>query len=134
VRLAVSAALAHARGRVDIGVSIDGDPARVAADLYMGALFPDGHTVAFLSPAGEFSSRAALGAPAEFVPTQPVAPGAALERPLVARITVPTGLPPGPYTMFAALVRSGAFADGRIDPGDVLAIDVRVVTVAPSAQ
>jgi hypothetical protein len=33
--------------------------------------------------------------------------------------------------VFGALVRQGALADNRIDPGDVLAVDVEPVTVSP---
>ncbi len=32
------------------------------------------------------------------------------------------GLPPGVYTFFVVVTRPGALADGRVDPGDVLAI------------
>jgi hypothetical protein len=38
---------------------------------------------------------------------------------------------PGTYTLFAALVRPGALQDNRIDPGDVVVLDVRPIAFSP---
>jgi hypothetical protein len=43
----------------------------------------------------------------------------------------PGVLAPGTYQVFALLARKGAFADNRLDPGDVLAIEVKEVTMRP---
>ena len=42
-----------------------------------------------------------------------------------------SGVPPGRYQIFAALIRRGALADNRIDPDDVLAFDLKEVVFAP---
>jgi hypothetical protein len=38
--------------------------------------------------------------------------------------------PAGTYTIFAALVRPGALGDGRLDPGDLLALATEAITVS----
>ena len=40
----------------------------------------------------------------------------------------PDGVATGTYQAFAALVQHGTLADNRVDPGDILAIDVKTVT------
>ena len=131
VGVTVSAANARPGGRVDVGVLVGTDPAHPTVDLYVGILLPDGQTIAFLSASGEVSSLAGLAGPSRFVPARRFAPGTGLETPTFARLIVPPGLPPGRYTVFAALAPPGAFADDWIDPGDVFAIYFRVVTVLP---
>lgn len=67
--------------------------------------------------------------------------------PLVANDVIPQGLdvtadnfvsvifsgkePPGEYFCFVAWARPGSFLDGRIDPGDIVAIAVERFTFAP---
>jgi hypothetical protein len=111
------------------------DPAFLA-DFYFGVLLPDGVTVLFvtsLAPLNGVLTRFD-GDPRTF-------------RPLLANVQLPQGLdttltdffvypfaggePPGTYTVFAALTPPGAFNDGRVDPGDLLVIDVRPFSFSP---
>jgi hypothetical protein len=101
-----------------------GDP---AADLYVGVVLPDGGTAVFFAGPGVLWGTVPLSAPAGFV-RMPMPPSFEVSLPLFFQFTLPAGLTPGTYAVFAALVRSGALEDGRIDPGDV--IDLHVATFA----
>lgn len=110
--------------------------AAMAASFYFGIILPDGRTVIFLTSPSPLAG----------VVTN-VASDARTFPPLVADVVVPAGLdltvedfvvftfarsePPGTYRVFAALGRPGAFDDGRVDPGDLLAIAVQAFSVGP---
>ncbi len=96
------------------------------ADVYVGVLAPGGSTAVFFT-----------GTPLTAVTVPVSADPRAFPR-FLTGVSVPAGLsaPMGPllahtfagtetrgkYTLFAALVVPGAFADGRIDPSDVIAV------------
>jgi hypothetical protein len=103
------------------------------ADLYVGVLTPDLTTVLFLTRVGAALelSAAAVTAPAQFRTLDPLAAGSTIDFPTLVQLNPPAGAPLGTYRVFGALVRQGALADNRIDPGDVLAVDVEPVTVSP---
>ncbi len=104
-----------------------------SADLYVGALLPDGMTLIFLTNP----------MPPTFVASTLLADARTFQ-PLEANDLVPEGLglfiedfvsftfsgtePEGPYAVFAAWGRLDAFSDGRFDPGDLHAIAVRSFT------
>jgi hypothetical protein len=100
-------------------------------DLYAGVLLADGQTLLFFTQPGVIGGQAALTNPAAFVPLLSLTGGAGMAPLELFRITVPPSVPPGAYYFFAALVRRGALADNRIDPGDVVVLDARPVTVVP---
>jgi hypothetical protein len=106
------------------------------ADFYFGAILPDGVTLVFftnLSPLNGVTTRLDAD-PRTF-------------QPLLANILVPedldiiindffsftfqVGIPPGVYGIFALLTPLAAFADGRIDAGDLLALDIRPLRFSP---
>lgn len=106
----------------------------VSADGYFGIVQPDGHTVAFVtSPAPLTGVVTNLGGDARTFP--PVAPGLMIPAGTDTTIenyfvyTLGAAEPAGAYVIFAALARRGALDDGRVDPGDLLALTVEVVTV-----
>jgi glucose/arabinose dehydrogenase len=111
----------------------------IAADGYFGIVQPGGRTAAFLAST---SPLAAVVAPLDgdartFPPVAPalvVPPGTDLVLDDFFVYTVETGEAPGPYVLFAALVRPGALADGTVDPGDLLTIAVETLTVRPPAD
>jgi glucose/arabinose dehydrogenase len=110
------------RVRVGLGTG----EAAVSAHLYFGVVLPDRLTAIFLTslspPAG---SVARLTDDARTFP--PLIRGALI--PAATDVTAEDFLvfaltgaeEPGGYVVFAALVRPGAFDDGRVDPGDLLA-------------
>jgi hypothetical protein len=103
------------------------------ADLYFGALLPDGTTLVFIT---KF-------APPAFVVADLAGDARSFQPPL-ANVHMPEGSigelvsdfqytfsgvePSGEYLFFAALVKPGAFQDGRIDPGDILVLALKAFT------
>jgi hypothetical protein len=55
----------------------------------------------------------------------------AVTLPNVLRLALPVTAPSGDYGFFMLLTRSGAFQDGTVRPGDVIAITGQTVTYAP---
>jgi hypothetical protein len=112
-----------------VGFRVQNPDVAVSADFYFVVLQPDGTAifVTSLSPLDSVETRLDAD-PRTF-------------RPLFANVQLPQGLDvtqtdvlvyrfaggeaPGIYTVFAVLTPPGAFNDGRVDPGDLLAIDAR---------
>jgi hypothetical protein len=114
-----------------VGVQANNPAGQPSADLFVGVLLPDGLTAVFLSPSGAFIGSGSVVHPAAFVPLQLVPGGSSVSLPTLLALTLPAGgaVPAGVYTVFGALVRAGALIDDRIDPGDIVAIDLKSVTV-----
>jgi uncharacterized membrane protein YgcG len=112
-----------------------------SVDVYFGALLPPAAGPSLGCPAGDAIAFLTAGftgvavacrssAPAGFHPlAQNVSPAALQD--FSWSFVWPTGLPPGSYTFFLGLTRPGAFADGSIDPGDVLALTSSAVSLSP---
>lgn len=128
---------------VDIGVANPGGPATV--DIYLVEQVPAAQGVALGCPAGDallfFSGAAAPtvvcgSTPPPVLPA--IATGVAIPPALgpvaipgVLQVAWPPGLPAGTYAFALALLRAGAFADGIIDPGEVVAIGIDSLTYRP---
>jgi hypothetical protein len=133
--LRVNQRVVHPGDTLRVSVSVASGTVPIAADGYFGIVFPDGQTVVFLTSttplAGVASSLAAdprtfaALAPAAVIPA---GTAATIEDVLV--YTLGAAEQVGPYLIFAALVREGAFDDGRVDPGDLLALASETVTVS----
>lgn len=113
-----------------LGLDAQNPAGSPAADLYVGVVLPDGVTVVVLGASGALGAVGSLAAPATLLPTTSLGPAGAIATPafftFAFPFTFPTpGVAAGTYQLFAALVRAGALADNRIDPGDVLALDVQ---------
>jgi hypothetical protein len=112
----------------------------VTADGYFGIVQPDGHTTAFVTSLGPpLAGRlASLAGDAHDFPA--LAPGLVIPAGTEAAIedffayTLGDGERAGTYVIFAALVRPGALADGRVDPGDVQALATEAIVVSGSAD
>jgi len=111
--------------RVTLGTRTGNTP--LVADEYVGVLHPDGTTVTFLTrltpPAGPTTSLAADAR--TFPPLAPalaLAPGTNVTLADVLTYALTGAESAGTYVVFAALVRPGHLADGRLDPGDLLAV------------
>lgn len=110
------------RVRASLDLTNAGVPA--VADFYLLVVLPDGDTVADFIDAQFHWIMARLSEPASLRPAQA---GVSLYRPYAVhrpdfmgwtwKGTEPAGL----YSILLMAVKPGAFADGRIDPGDVLA-------------
>lgn len=132
VRVARSASQVGAGQLLTVGVEALNPADQSSKDLYVGVILPDGQTAVFFSALGAVAGTASLREPSRFLPMQSVAPGTTLSLPALLQFTLPTtGVLPGTYYFFAALVRRGTFLDRTIDLGDVLALDVQAVTVLP---
>lgn len=115
---------------VGLEVQIPGGPPDV--EVHTGALFPDGRTIAFFTGAGGVGGIGRLDQPQGLIAAFVAAPGWRVLNPSFFSFTLPPGgIPLGTYALYAALVRRGSLADNRLDPGDLLFLDVKPVTVAP---
>ena len=120
--------------RTALGVEYGGVP--VALDLVFGVLAPDGETlVTFQGPGlspvfGRLSQPASLRA---VVSSVTLGPGLAVMVPEFLAYTWQGNEPLGTYQLFFVATPPGAFADGRIDGGDVLAVQIAPLSVRPAA-
>jgi hypothetical protein len=95
-------------------------------DFYLGVLLPGAQTVVLLTEGGGTGQAPA----ADVAAFAPIARNVSLAAPFV--VSVPgflvhtwTGAEPeGAYLVFLAAARAGSFADGVVDPGDLLAASV----------
>lgn len=144
--LAVSPGVLHAGDslRVDLSVSNSGSARPV--DLYFGLVLPAGAGPGFGCPGGDAVAFMADGfsrvvvacassPPQGFPPLFRAAPlpggMSTTAVPDFWSMVWQAGLPPGTYTVFAAMTSPGALADGRADAGDVLAVATKPVVATP---
>ncbi len=100
-------------------------------DLILLAVLPDGDQVSMVTPQGTKMGR--LSQPASLVPA---VSGLSLASAFNTRQALPAltwaaSQTPGTYTWVLAVVRPGSLADGRFDPGDVIATGTAAITFAP---
>jgi hypothetical protein len=118
--------------RLSLSVSATNTGGTGVADFYTGVILPDGITVATIGPGG----TARIGTLLQPAALLPVATGVSLAGPFSASVDplfnyVWNGSEPvGAYTVFLAAVRSGGFSDGRVDGGDILAVELGGLHVA----
>lgn len=121
-----------------LGMSVrfrNGGPA-FSADVYIGAVLPDGITVFFLTsldpPVGVIAELS--GDARAFPPLQSgllIPSGFLVEDDRFVSFTFSGLEATGQYTAFVALARLGALADGRVDPGDLWIVAGHPFTVSP---
>lgn len=105
-----------------LGLTATNPTGNPPADLYVGVFLPDGQSVIYFSGPGTLSPVMAVTALAAAPPFQPAPAGFSVSLPDFFPFTFPaTGVPSGTYRFFANLIRQGAVADNRVDPGDLLA-------------
>lgn len=113
------------------GLEAQNPAGNATMDLYVGVLLPDGETAVFFS-GGRIGAPLSLRSPASFPSLLTLATGAMANSPSFFQFTFPaTGVAPGAYRFFAAVVPQGALADNRIDASDILGLDVQVLTFSP---
>lgn len=117
-----------------LGVEYGGAP--VAVDLVFGVLAPDGETLITFQGAGLSPVFGRLSQPASLrsiVSSVTLSAGLGVVVPEFFRYTWQGNEPLGTYQLFFAATRPGAFADGRIDGGDVLAVQTAPFSLRPPA-
>lgn len=112
---------------VTLGVQVSNPVGNPPADLHLGALYPAGSLV-FATPFGGVG-MSLQAPPSGYPPLQAVPPGTELDAPALLQYTFPEGSARGSYLVFAALIRQGALADDRVDPGDVVALATQEMTI-----
>ena len=137
--LGVNRRLARAGDTLRIAIRATTGTETILADAYFGFVLPDGQTAAFVTSldplAGVFTS---LAGDARAFP--PLAPGVIIPAGTAATIedfvayTFGASEASGPYVVFAVLTRPSALADGRVDPGDLLAVATETFTVSRTAD
>lgn len=133
-RVTVNGSLFQSGQTLTLGLDVQNPDGSLAADLYAGLLLPGGQGAVFLSSRGTGAGVVSLATPAQFPRAQSAPPGLILNAPTFFQFTfTATGVPPGTYQAFAALVRQGAFQAGRIDPSAILALDVQPVIFSTGA-
>jgi uncharacterized protein (TIGR01370 family) len=100
-------------------------------ELYVGALWPDGRTIAFLTGPDTWGGLGDYAAPASVAPMMTLKPGATLRKEVLTYTFPSSGIPAGTYTVFAALFRQGSIADNTLDGGDLVSLDYFPLTYAP---
>lgn len=109
-----------------------GDPSTV--DFYFGAVLPDGTTVLLIVDGLLHRQRVSASDVSDWTP---VASGVNLASPFT--ITKPNFLnyvwagtePAGTYTFFLTAAVPGSFADGTVDPGDIIHSSTATIAFAP---
>lgn len=108
-----------------VGFNVQGLPG-AAADLLLGAMFPDGRTVVLFSRLGAVTYTGPatnLGV----LPVEAVPPGFSLNNPGFLQVPLPSTIPAGNYLIFAALLQQGALASNQLV---VLAADSKTLTLS----
>lgn len=123
--VSVSQAIYYPGDQLRLSVSATNGPGGGgAADFYTGVILPDGVTIATVGPLGA-ARLGSLAQPAAFLP---LATNVPLGSPFTASVDPLFSYawngsePLGAYQIFMVAVRTGGFADNRIDAGDILAV------------
>jgi subtilisin family serine protease len=114
-----------------LNLTADNPPGNPTFDLYVGALFPDGNSIAFLTAPNLFGGAGQLSSPAGVRPMMALGAGVTVNTVVLQSAFPAAGLPAGTYRAFAALVRQGALADNAWNDGDLVWLDVVDVAYAP---
>lgn len=119
---------------VTLGLQHAGAP--VAADLYFGAILPDGDSVVFFEGLGLASRQGRLSNLASIRPMIPglgIATGTNIVVPDFFRYTFQGNEPQGTYQLFFAATTPGALRDGQVQGGELLAMKTQSILNLPPA-
>jgi hypothetical protein len=115
-----------------VSASVENHGLSPAVDFYLGVLLPDGATVVSFTSGGPTVGQ--LPNVATLVPLTvgvSLAQAFAVTVPDIIKHTWTGAEPSGTYVLFLAAVKPGAFADGSVDPGDVLALSLATFSFGP---
>ncbi len=93
-----------------------------AVDLYVGALWPDGNTIAFLVGPNAFGGLGQFNAPASVAPMQVLNGGATVTTRMLEFTFPGDGIPVGTYYVFASVFWQGSLADNVLNDGDLVGL------------
>lgn len=99
-------------------------------ELYTGVLGPDDQTIIYFTGPNTIGGYATAGSLANMRPLALVGPGQVLtlsEANALLAFRLPSGVPPGVYTLFAFLVSPGDLPGSLFDPGDGDVVAYRAV-------
>jgi hypothetical protein len=117
-----------------LSLSVDTRGATGTADLFFGVLLPDSQTVLLIT---DLELQHEVGDLSHPTAWRPMIAGINLAAPFVLTgpgflvYTWAGGEPAGTYTFFVAALIPGALADGRVDPGDILAVSTASLVFTP---
>jgi hypothetical protein len=117
-----------------LSVAVDTTGVTGTADLFVGVVLPDGHTVLLFTDLelhAETVDVSYLAAWRPMVAGIDLAAPFVLARPAFLDYTWGGNEPPGIYTFFVAAVTPGALGDGRADPEDVLVLSAVSIAFTP---
>lgn len=123
----------HAGDTLHVAVQVLNPGSSSVIDFYFGALLPDLDTLVVFT---DLSFNASTCSLSKLETCAPMISRLDLSQRFAARLpsffsyTWRGSEPPGPYKLFQAAVIPGGFADGNVDPGDILAIDTASLTFA----
>lgn len=100
-------------------------------DLYVGALWPDGNTIAFLAAPNTLGGLGQFSTPASVAPMSMVEGGAAINTVVLEYLFPASGIPVGTYYVFASLFRHGSLADNVLNDGDLVWLDFFALSFVP---
>jgi hypothetical protein len=106
-------------------------PGGQPVDLYVGALWPDGDTIAFLAAPNVFGGLGQYSAPASVAPMLVLNGGDTVNTTALEYAFPSDGIPIGTYHVFASLFRHGSLADNVANDGDLVWLDFFPLTYAP---
>lgn len=115
---------------LEIGLVAQNPATGPRADVYVAVLMADGRTLVFFTDSATLNATAQIDQAERFARLRAAPPGFVLMDPRFLRFTfAEKQVPAGTYRIFAALIRESALSDNGIDPGDVVALDARTITV-----
>jgi hypothetical protein len=130
--IAINAGVFRPGDPLVVGVFAGNPPGNPALALHVGAVMPDGTVVSFAGPnmPGGSTTPARLSG---LTPVTTMAGGAVYDVGPFFQGTMPAAgaIPPGLYTMFAALIRPGSLADNGLHGGDVVSASLVQFTYIP---
>jgi hypothetical protein len=100
-------------------------------DLYLGALFPDGDTLAFLSQPNVVGGLARVSEPAPVTPIQGLGSGVAATGRVLEYTFPASGLATGTYSLFGAVLRQDSLDDDTLNDGDLVGLTLLPIVYAP---
>jgi subtilisin family serine protease len=116
-----------------VGLGVQNTGPAFTADLYFSVLLPDQLTVLFFTPTNVVGSRLDAD-PRTFQPfaaNVPLPEGVALIIDNFQLVTFTGGEPSGTYSFVAFLTPPGAFVNGLIDSGEILALGIQPFSFSP---
>jgi hypothetical protein len=106
-------------------------PGGARVDLYVGALWPDENTIAFLADPMVLGGIGQFSAPASVAPMETLAGGTAITVRALEDTFPADGIPVGIYYPFGSVFRQGSLADNALNDGDLVGLTFFPLIYAP---